>query len=115
VPAEAKVGASEDEERANRMVRWLRRSGLHAQMKQVGEAFEVVVPSGREERQARSVLQALQRTRERTELSEPTGWNRVRGRLLNVESAGTVFAVVVGAVLLLVIGIWLWALAGMVG
>ena len=112
---EAIVGAFEDEELAKRTVRWLRRSGLHARMERVGRAFEVYVLSGREERRAHRVLLALERAHERTQLTEPTRWDRMRARLFNLESVGIVVAVLALALLLLSIGIWLWALAGMMG
>ena len=115
MPSEAKVGAFEDEERARRTVRWLRRSGLHPRIEPVGEAFEVVVPSGPEELHARRVLQALERTRTGAELAEPTGWERVRSRMFNVESIGTAVFVVAGTVLLLVVGLGLWAFVGLAG
>ena len=44
MPTEAIVGAFDDEEQANRTVRWLRRSGLSVRMEKVGRAFEVSVP-----------------------------------------------------------------------
>lgn len=115
MPIEVMVGAFEDEERAKRTLRMLRRSGLHARMEQVGRAFEVVVPSGPEARKARRVLEALERSHKRTELVKLTGWDLVRSRLLNLETVGIVVAVVVVAVLLLAIGIWLWTLGGMIG
>ena len=114
MPAEATVSAFDDEEEARRTVRWLRRSGLRARVVQVGRGFEVVVPSGRRERALR-VLQALERTHTRGEPVEPTGWDWVRTRLLNLETAGIVIAVVAIAVLLVAVGVWLWALAGMIG
>lgn len=115
MPIETVVAAFDDEEQANRTVRWLRRSGLRARTEQVGRAFEVFVPAGRQERQAHRVLEAVERAGERTELSEVAGWERLRSRLLNLESVGIVVAVVAVAVLLLAIGIWLWTLAGMMG
>lgn len=115
VPTEAKIGSFEDEERAGRTVRWLLRSGLHARIVGTGETFEVVVPSGREEERAQSVLRALAHTREPTELPKPAGWDWVRSHVLRLESLATVLAVVVGTMFLFFIGIWLWALAGMLG
>ncbi len=115
MPIETTVGTFEDEERANRTVRWLRRSGLHARVQHEENVFDVVVPAGDEERQAREVLLALEHTHETLEISTPTGWEWVRARMLNVESVGTMIAVAVAALLLLVVGIWLWALVGMLG
>jgi hypothetical protein len=115
VPDGAIVGVFEDAKRANRTVRWLRRSGLHPRVDRVGRAFEVTVPFGPEEQEAHRVLQALERTHERAELAKPTGWDWVRSRLFNLENVGIVVAVVGLAVLLLAIGIWLWTLVGMIG
>ena len=115
MPIEAIVAAFEDEEQANRTVRWLRRSRLDARTERVGRAFEVFVPAGRQEQKARRVLQAVERTRQRTELTEPTGWEKVRSRVINLESVGIVVAVAALTILALAVGIWLWALAGMVG
>ena len=114
MPTEATVSAFDNEEEATRAVRWLRHSGLRARVVPVGRGFEVVVLSGRAER-AREVLQALERSHQRPEPTEPTGWEWVRTRLLNLESAGIVIAVLVLAVFALAVGIWLWALAGMIG
>ena len=115
MPPEAIVGAFDDEELAERTVRWLRRSGLHARIQHVGRAYEVVVPAGREEAKAHRVLRAVELAHKRSELAEPSKWDKVRSRLLNLESVGIVVAIVVLAVLALAIGIWLWALAGMLG
>ena len=115
MPDGAIVGVFEDEERAKRTVRWLRRSGLHPRVEHVGQAFEVVVPFGPEEDEARSVLDSLQRAGKRPELTQPSGIDWLRSRLLNLETVGIVVAVIVLAVLALAVGIWLWALAGMIG
>ncbi len=109
------VGVFEEEERANRTVRWLRRSGLHPHVEHVGRTFEVVVPFGPEEQEARRVLQALESTGTRAELSEPTGWAWVRSRLLNLESVGILVALAVVAGLVLSLGIWVWVVTGMIG
>jgi hypothetical protein len=114
VPTEARVGVFDDAERAKRTVRWLRRSALHARAEQVGEAYEVVVPS-EYEAQALRVLETLERNRTQTGLAGLTRSGSMRRRLFNLELVGTVFAVVVGVVLLGAIGLWLWALAGMIG
>ncbi len=111
----ATIGVFEDEKRANRTVRWLRRSGLHPQVERIGEAFAVVVPAGTEEEQAREVLRAVQRTQQRTEVVKPTGSAWLRERFFSLETFGIVVAVVTGGVLLLAIGIWLWALGRMMG
>lgn len=112
---DATVSAFDNEEEANRTVRWLRRSGLRARVERVGRGFEVVVPAGRQEERARSVLEALERAHTRSEPVQPTGWEWVRTRLLNLESVGMVISVVGLTVLSLAVGIWLWALSGMIG
>lgn len=115
MPAMAKVGAFPDEEQASRTARWLRRSGLHPRMTHVGAAFEVAVPSGSEEQRAHLVLHALERVGEHIEPAEPTAWEWVRSRLLNLEVAGLVVAVVFGLVLLGAVGLWLWELGSAMG
>ena len=112
---EAVVGVFEDAKRAQRTARWLRRSGLHPRVQQVRGAYEVVVPIGVEQQEARSVLQALEHAHTRGEPNAPTGWRWVRSRVLNLEVAGTVVAVAVVAGLLLAFGIWVWVVTGAIG
>ena len=115
LPSEAAVGVFEDREQANRAVRWLRRSGLRATATFADGVFVVAVPSGPDEERARNILHAVDRSHERTEVVKPTGWEWFRGRFLSLETIGIVIAVLVGAGLLLAVGIWLWALSRMIG
>lgn len=106
---EARVAVFDTEERAQRAVRWLERSGMRPRIQPTGDRYAVVVPAGRAEHQAREVLAALERTRNRAEPPPPTGWDWVRSRIFNVESLGTLVFVVFGGILLLVLGIVMWA------
>ncbi|MDJ0953727.1 MAG: hypothetical protein QNJ81_08605 [Acidimicrobiia bacterium] len=115
VPNEAAVGVFEDEKQANRAVRWLRRSGLRARATLEDGVFVVAVPSGPDEERARDVLDAVRRSHERTEVVKPTGWERLRRGLLSFETLGIGVAILVGAILMLAVGIWLWELGRMMG